>query len=277
MKIARCYARVWHWLTDPPATITDPEQRRRLHLLLSILTIMWIPILQGFLSLPFRIVGTVDVVQKQNVSTIFPFILLGVAAAMLFATILARKGLYLFSARTIVTAISTMAFAELMLTSNMLVVDFPIIAVVLCSVLLSPLDTVGTYIITIAGYLIVPVVTPGLLLSHMNDAIVLTTIVGGVSLAASALHRRDLRQIEAQTAEMARNSDRVQCAKKMEAIARLSSGLADEFNNIMTAIRANAQHIEITTNDDVGETAKRIHRSTVRAARLTEGLLSFSE
>jgi signal transduction histidine kinase len=238
---------------------------------------MWIPLLQGFLSLPFRIAGTVDAVQKQNLSTVFPFILLGVAAATLFATIVARKGNYSFSARTFVTAISTMAFVEISLTRNMLVVSFPIIAVVLCSVLLSPLDTVGTYVITIAGYLILPAVTPGILLSGMTDAIILTTIVGGISLAASVVHRRDLKQIESQTAEIAKNSERLQDAKKMEAIARLSSGLAHEFNNIMTAIRANAQHIESTTNGDVSESAERIHLSTVRAACLTEGLLSFSE
>ncbi|HUX13610.1 MAG TPA: histidine kinase dimerization/phospho-acceptor domain-containing protein [Spirochaetia bacterium] len=271
------FAKVWHRLTDPPRTMTDPEQRRRMHLLLSILTIMWIPILQGFLSLPFRIAGTVDVVQKQNLSTVFPFILLGVAAATLFATILARKDHYSFGARAIVTATSAMAFVEIMLTSNILVVNFPIIAVVLCSVLLSPLDTVGAYAITIAGCLIVPAVTPGISLSDMNDTIVLATIVGGVSLAASVVHRRDLKQIEAQTAELARNSDRILGAKKMEAIARLSSGLAHEFNNIMTAIRANAQLIESMSTGNAGESAKRIHLSTVRAARLTEGLLSFSE
>ncbi len=63
----------------------------------------------------------------------------------------------------------------------------------------------------------------------------------------------------------------------MEAIARLSSGLAHEFNNIMMAIRANAEIIERKANGGIGEYATRINQSTVRAAHVTEGLLSFSE
>ncbi len=71
--------------------------------------------------------------------------------------------------------------------------------------------------------------------------------------------------------------ERVLEVRKTEAVARLSSGMAHEFNNILLAIGTNAQIIERTAGGAELESVKRIRDSTAHAARVVAGLLSLSE
>jgi signal transduction histidine kinase len=210
-------------------------------------------------------------------TTVYPFIPLAVVSFVTVAAILARRGRYFFAARIIVFAGSASAFSEVLIAGNLEQIHFATMPIVVASILLSPYDTLAIYGITIAGYLILPSVMPGIRLTEVTNPIIVATVIGVVSLAASIVHKRDLKQIMVQTAELVESQDRILDAKKMEAIARLSSGLASQFDIIVKAIRANSQVIERTSSGGARERARRIALSTVRAAHLTERLLAVSE
>ncbi len=270
-------AEIWRRVTEPPELITQPRLRRLSHLLLSILSVLMVVALLTFCSLSLWVILVVDPVRKRYLSMVYPFIPLAIVFFVTVAAILARKGRYLLAARIVVAAAFAISVAEVLISRNVEVMYFGITAIVLSSILLSLVDTLATYVIVIAGYLIVMSVLPGIGLTDVINPITIATVIGAVSIAASSVNDKDLEQIQAQTSDLAKNHDRILDAKKMEAIARLSSGLAHEFNNVMMAIGANAQIIERTTNGGARERARRINLSTVRAAHLTERLLAFSE
>ncbi len=150
-------------------------------------------------------------------------------------------------------------------------------SIVLCSVLLPPLDTIATYVIVMIGYLIVPGIVAGITILDVSGAMIVATVIGTLSLTATIFRTRDRTQIVAQAAELVRIQDRLRDTEKMEAIASLSSGIASEFSRIVTAVSADAQLIENSGAGAAPERAKSIRRAAERAGRLTDRLLSFSE
>lgn len=67
-------------------------------------------------------------------------------------------------------------------------------------------------------------------------------------------------------------------AQKMESIGMLASGIAHEFNNLLSGILPNAELIKMTLEDDpanVGR-AESIHKSAQRAGNIVKQLLSFA-
>lgn len=67
-------------------------------------------------------------------------------------------------------------------------------------------------------------------------------------------------------------------AQKMESLGLLASGIAHEFNNILTGIIPNAELIRMTTKDSEPNfsRAQSIHKSALRAADIVKELLSFA-
>jgi two-component system cell cycle sensor histidine kinase/response regulator CckA len=67
-------------------------------------------------------------------------------------------------------------------------------------------------------------------------------------------------------------------AQKMESIGMLVSGIAHEFNNILTGIIPNAELIKITSSDDDPNflRAQSIQKSALRASEIVKKLLSFA-
>jgi two-component system cell cycle sensor histidine kinase/response regulator CckA len=67
-------------------------------------------------------------------------------------------------------------------------------------------------------------------------------------------------------------------SQKMEAIGTLTGGVAHEFNNILTAIMGFTELLRHTvkSDSDSAEYVKMIESSALRAAKLTEGLLTYS-
>jgi two-component system cell cycle sensor histidine kinase/response regulator CckA len=67
-------------------------------------------------------------------------------------------------------------------------------------------------------------------------------------------------------------------AQKMEAVGRLAGGVAHDFNNMLTAIRGNAQLLlgEIPAGTLMHEDVQEIDHAAARAADLTRQLLAFS-
>jgi len=270
--------RLWHWFTEPSEKVKLPEQRRRVRFLLSILAVLWIVWFLIVCSVPVQVLLEGVVQKRRYLLTGFPLVLLAVGLFVLIASLFARKGSYTTAARILVAATIVPAMVELFVTRNMLVIVIPITGVVISSALLPPVDTIVCYAATVLGYLLVPQLLPDIEFSDVTNVIMVATMIGSVSLSQSILRNRDLAQIERQTAELLKNQDRLLEAKKMEAVARLSSGVAHEFNNILMAISGNAQIIEERIVDGAAvEYTKRIQKSVNRASRLTENLLSFSQ
>jgi len=70
--------------------------------------------------------------------------------------------------------------------------------------------------------------------------------------------------------------DHVRQAQKMDALGSLASGVAHDFNNMLTAISGYAQLLEIKQGDELSEEVAGILTASKRAATLTKRLLTFS-
>jgi len=271
---------IWHWLTYPPPTITEPEQRRRTHLLLTVLAVMWVMWVMWalyLLTVPLQLLAAAEATPARGMVTVLLGFHLAGAAPMTMSYLLARRGHYSASARILVPTASSIAFMEIMFPMDTLLINVPIVAIVLCSIFLSAWETVATYAITVVGYLVIAATAPSASSWDFVDPILLATAIGGIALATAVLRARDFQQIEAQAAELAAEQKQVLEERKMEAVARLSSGMAHEFNNILMAMSGNAQIIEQSAVGAVLESTMRIRDLTTRAARIVAGLLSLSE
>jgi signal transduction histidine kinase len=153
----------------------------------------------------------------------------------------------------------------------------PVLALVLCSLLLTPLDTVASFLVTVVGYVVLDMVVPGLTSWEVVSTLIIVGAVGALSTAEASVRRQDLKHIEGQAAELRKRQNQLVEAQKMEAVARLSSGVAHEFNNILTMINGYAEVIDRRPADDPTIYTARIREAGTRAARLTEGLLAFSQ
>jgi two-component system cell cycle sensor histidine kinase/response regulator CckA len=91
-------------------------------------------------------------------------------------------------------------------------------------------------------------------------------VATGISLIARDIRRR--KSLEEQLRQ----------AHKLEAVGRLSGGLAHDFNELMTAVTGYAHLIEaaVPAGGSVAEDARQILRATGRASELTQSMLAFS-
>ena len=268
---------VWNRITEPPSAIPGPGLRRRSKLLLSILAGIWILWVLALLSLPIQLALPLSEEQKKGAMTVYPLFLFLVAVPLALSHLLAHKGRYATAARIIVTTSSAVSFAEIVVTGDSRLTGLPIVAVVLCSILLPPLDTIACYLITIVLFVVIPLLSSLLTFSDMIGVTIVTTAVGCVSLLAATIHRHDLMQIEAQAEEISRNQEHLIDSRKLAAVARLSSGVAHEFNNILMAISGYAEVITKKAGGAIADYAGQILVASKRASRLTEGMLSFSQ
>ena len=268
---------LWKRLTEPAAVLTDPELRRRTRMILSILVIVGILWCMVFFSNPLQALADLSPQQSRMVKVIFPGILLAFAPFLVLAYFLARRGHPNGASRILVSIGSAGSFYYIFSAGDASGLSMPVLAVVLCSLLLSPLDTFGCVVITVAGYLLLPTFVPSLNIWDVYGTLIVVGSAGALCTGAVYVRSRDLDHIQKQADELARNHEQIVGAQKMEAVARLSAGVGHEFNNILAVINGYAEIIERSPTTSPAKSAARIREASLRAVKLTDGLLAFSQ
>ncbi len=269
--------RVWHWLTEPPASIERPELRRHTHLLLSILASLSLVWGMAVASILLRIGlgGTKSAGADLSTTSVIMYLCGGVV--MISAFLIARRGHAATASRLFVGVALALSFLYIVYTRDIRVLDFPINAIVLCSLLLTPADMGVTYALTLFFYLLLPFLIRSVTLAQMINVLVVTFFIGAVSVASTLFHERNLKQLENQALEMAKDAKRLEETKRMESVARMAAGAAHEFNNTLMSISAYAQAMERSATGVAVDDAKAILEASRQGSRLTDKVLSLSQ
>jgi signal transduction histidine kinase len=267
---------IWHWLTNPSPSRQEPELHRRSRLLLSILVVVFLLVVFILALTPVELMLFSDPEQRHLLTFTYPLILIPAAFPLAIAYVLSRKSYYKAPALIMIITIMFLTFANLLAAKQLGDVFFPSLPVVLASVLLSRRMTLAVCAASVAGMLMLPVVTPAFSFWDLISPSILMIAVGVLTSVAADIHHRDLVQIEHQARTLEENQEKLLGAKKMEAVARLSAGIAHEFNNIVMAIIGYSDVIAKKPAESAQHYAQLINIAGIRASQLTENLLSFS-
>jgi len=268
---------IWHILTEPATKSAAPKARRDARLLLTILVVAFALVIAIMAVNALRSLGHNSPEQQHLLTVVFPRILLGIGPIIILCYLFGRLGHPRFAARMFVAFVSAVSFYTILSSEDIGALIMPLAAVVLSSVLLTPFDTAGTYFLTVVAYLIVPYLDPNIKPWLVYGTLVPVSTISALVMTAVVIRGNDVNTIEKQSREIARNHDELIDARKMEAVARLSAGLAHEFNNIHTAILAYAQILSEDPKETTSHYGRQIVKGTRRAARMTDNLLAFSE
>ncbi len=121
-----------------------------------------------------------------------------------------------------------------------------------------------------------------LVLSHSKEPGVVAELTGNSYVEGDRklirLNIRDVTNQRRLEEKLMRTEEHARQTEKMEAIGQLTSGLAHDFNNLMTAIIAQCQlvQMELESSDPVVQRVEEVITVADRAAKLTEQLLAFS-
>jgi len=227
----------WHWLTEPAASISEPERRRQARLLMALLIVL---MLLGLLSL---ILSSLDLYPSPKPVRQM-FIGLALAAVMVLALVygLSRTAHYrLAAALAVSTVLSATCVAAIVSPESPLLLAFLTLGGLMSSLFLSARATAIVFVVTFIGVWWLPVLMPGLPTESMIDALFFILTVGGLVVMAAMLRRRDVEQIERQTYTLAENEERLSAAMQaaQEANVKLrTSNLALEQRNQYLALLA---------------------------------------
>ena len=99
----------------------------------------------------------------------------------------------------------------------------------------------------------------------------------GTAGVSAMLFAASLAEREAAQEELRRSEERSRHAWKMEALGHLASGIAHEFNNLLTVIRGHASILEtkITLDDARRSSVEEISKAAERASEATRRILAF--
>ncbi|HUI72031.1 MAG TPA: ATP-binding protein [Spirochaetia bacterium] len=269
--------RAWSWLTtEGPSQERDPAVQRRSRLLLSAIVLLLALAVVGLFIVIGQLVFVRDASESHDLTFTYPLIEGVCIAVLLVAYILARRGWHRVPVIMICVLNLAGSSSAAIFTHDGQDLVYMAISVSLAGVILSWRWTLGIFGIAAASVAAVSALLPGVHPLATTSAILLILMLGTIGVATAIIRDRDLKQIEEQNRKLKENQESLLAAHKMEAIARLSSGIAHEFNNIMTAIVGYSDIIIRKPVDSAPRYAWLIRDAGLRAGDLTERLLSFS-
>lgn len=99
----------------------------------------------------------------------------------------------------------------------------------------------------------------------------------GVPIGVQVIFR-DIRDRKKMEAEQKAAQDQIQHSRHLESLITMAGGIAHDFNNLLQAIIGHVEIIrmDVPETSPIREDIDRIHRAAMRAAGLTNRMLSFS-
>jgi len=263
-------------LTEPSPSLEHPGLRRRSRLLLSLIIVILLTVVVFAAVIPFQLQFTESQQMRFLLTITFPIIYAILAAFFTGAYALCRKGYYRVSAMIAVFIPTFIAYSTIFFVKGTINIVYPIVGVVLSSILLSRNSTIAIFSAILIGTGLLPIISKEFVFEDVSGALIIMFGIGILSYVAAVIHDRDLDQIEKQTLTIQKNQEKLLEAKKMEAVVRLSAGIAHELNNIITGIIGYAEIIANRSDETIKKNADIIKGACMRAAQLTQHLLSFS-
>lgn len=268
--------RWWRRLTEPETAVAQEVLRRRSRLLLSLLVVFFFVLVILFAVSPLQMLSARSLMDSARHRFLLVMSLATALVAVALAYVLARKGMFRLSAGVIIAMNLVGTFADLIGGASPIYLGFPVLGLIFSSLLLSHRATIVIWCMTLAAMLLLPFLNPDYSVWTISIGVTLMLLVGALSVTAAVIHERDVGEIQAQARRLLEDADKLLEARKMESVARLSAGIAHQFNNILMGIVGYAELIAAGRPQAAPEYAQRVKEAAFRAARLTDGLLSFS-
>ncbi len=104
-----------------------------------------------------------------------------------------------------------------------------------------------------------------------------TLLSGLCALSVMIYHAASLREMQLNRRASQGLEKRIRQSQKMEAVGRLTGGVAHDFNNILTVVMGNLDlYNEVTNEKERAELVQKAQDAAMRASTLTSQLLAFS-
>lgn len=104
-----------------------------------------------------------------------------------------------------------------------------------------------------------------------------TLLAGLCAVGVMIYHATSLREAQINRKAAQELETRIRQSQKMEAVGRLTGGVAHDFNNILTVVMGNLElYPEVDSDDERRDLVNKAHDAAQRASVLTAQLLAFS-
>jgi len=204
-------ARIWEVLTGPHASILEFRQRRRAHLISSLLISELLLSVLIVLSLPL----VNQTPEFENVRFDFYWITSTGTFFLLFAYVLSRTRYYLLAAWISIVTTQLVVFTMSAISPDSTILPYFLILGVFLSSLLLPLRaTILVLALTLSGIALFPAVIPGTSEGYIFNVFRFVLLVGGLALVAARVTEEDLEKIEQQSQELSKSGERFRATQR---------------------------------------------------------------
>lgn len=203
--------RLWEGFTRPHASIQEFGQRRRAHLLSSLLIAQLFLGILILLSLP--LINPTPEFERIHA----PIYWMGFSGMfiILVAYILSRTRYYLLAAWISIGTTLLVFFIMSVISPDSIIIPYFLILGVLLSSLLLPLRaTILVLASTLTGIALLPLVLPGIAMDSTVDVFRFVLLVGGLALVAARVTEEDLEKIEQQSIEISKSGERFRATQR---------------------------------------------------------------
>jgi len=187
-------ATLWRRLTEPAAAIREPERRRRVRLLSSLLLVL---ILLGVLGIVLTPLDTRPALEPTKDALFYNAVIAVIVLAIAYS--LSRTTRYTLAAALTVSAVFGSIFVSADIGTAGIYLHYLILGVVIGSLFFSWRGTALVLIATFVGTILLSVFASTLSWWDSVDALYLVVGVGLLLVVSAAVRERDLEQIEQQS------------------------------------------------------------------------------